>query len=270
MSTASALLECQRRFMAALYGRGESGHGDGIVGAGLEPADRLRIYRHSSEQIHIAALRLAYPAALALVGEAYFEQAAQSYRLARPARRGNLQGFGDGFGAFLESLPQSGSLPYLGDVARLEWLRQEAALAGDAEPQSMDEFARALSDSGSGTSTVALHPSVRLFASAHPVVAIWRYAMQPGPDRLTLPDAGDRVLLWREAGRIAMAAVHDASFACLEALAHGRSLDAANGAARSLDPDFDLPACLAGLLENGLVVALNAAPISQEASCSNV
>lgn len=269
MTTAPSLLECQRRFMAALYGREESDGGDWIVGAGLRSEDRLRIYRHSSEQIHTAALRLAYPAVLALVGEAYFEHAAQDYRLAQPARQGNLQGFGAGFGAFLESLPETGSLPYLGDVARLEWLRQEAALARDATPLSAAEFACALSGSNSDMRTVALHPSARLFASAHPVIAIWRYAVQPSPDRLTLPDAGDRILLWRQAGQVVMAAVHDASFACIEALARGHTLDAANHAACALDPDFDLPSSLAGLLENGLIAALNATSVNREFSCSN-
>lgn len=264
------LSDLQRCFMAALYAREMPDPAGWIVGGGLEPAARLDIYRHSGEELHAGALRTAYPAALALVGEAYFDQVARQYRLAYPARYGNLQTFGDAFGDFLESRPEARALPYLGDVARLEWQSQLSALAADAAPLSADAFAAALANVD-GPICVHLHPSVRVFASVHPVVAIWQYARQPTESRLTLPEAGDHVLIWRDGAQVAMSSIHAASFACIDALLHGMSLDAAHHAAHALDPGFDLPACIAGLLENGLVTAIDAVPPSgTEIVCSSV
>jgi len=259
MLSAPSLHEWQQHFMNAVYGQYQADDGDWIVGAGLDPAARLRIYQHSSEQIHAGALGTVYPATLALVGEAYFEQVAHRFRMVHPATLGNLQCFGEGLGDFLESLPETQGLPYLGDVARLEWLRQEVVLAVDASTLSTDEFVRALA-CAEGNAHIALHPSIRLFASRHPVVTLWRYALQPDGERLRLTGTGEHVLLWREAGQVAMAVLEAASFACIEALARGLSLHAAHGAAHSVDPSFDLLDCMASLLESGLVVAFHPNP----------
>lgn len=259
MPSAPSLHEWQQHFMNAVYGQYRVDDSDWIVGAGLDPAARLRIYQHSSEQIHAAALGTAYPVTLALAGEAFFEQTARRFRVTHPAAQGNLQRYGEGLGDFLESMPEAKGVPYLGDVARLEWLRQEAALAAAAPPLSTDEFVQVLA-CAEGDAHVALHPSVRLFASRYPVVTLWRYAMQPDGERLKFAGTGEHVLLWREAGQVAMAVLQAASFACIEALARGLSLDDAHDAAHFVDPSFNLPDCMASLLGNGLIVAFNPTP----------
>lgn len=230
-----SLLELQRGFMDALHDSDAPGPLAAIRGNGLAPEARLRIYRHSGAAIHAGALRTTYPAVLALVGEDFFEQTARGYRAAQPSRSGNLQAFGDRFADYLATLPAVAQLAYLPDVARLEWLRQQAALTavGDARD--------------------ALHPSVRLFASAHAVLSIWRYAMQPDGERFALPPQGERVLLWREDAQVAMAALDPASFACVAALARGGSLDAAYRAGCMLDPDFNFAACIESLVDRGLL-----------------
>ncbi|SRR5579875_232654 len=255
MRAVSALHELQRGFLAALYDDREPGPLDAIAGNGLEPAARLRIYRRSCNENQTGALRTAFPAVRALVGEDFFDQTARGYRSAHPSRSGNLQAFGAHFADYLGSLPETRGLPYLPDVARLEWLRQEVALAADAESLSPDAFAQALI-AIDGPLRIDLHPGVRLFASPHAVLTIWDYAMHPGEARLQLPEAGERVLLWREDGEVAMAALDAASFACVEALAQGRSLDDALAAACARKAGFDLAVCISGLVERGLLVAL--------------
>lgn len=251
MRTAPALPELQRQFLAALYVAGEPGPLAAIAGNGLAPAARLRIYRRSCHAIQSGALRTSYPAVLALVGEAWFEQAASGYRMAHPSHSGNLQDYGGRFAEYLETRAETRDLPYLADVARLEWLRQQVALAAEAAPDAM--AAQRLRRSA--RPRVALHPGVRLFASRHAVLTIWRYATTPSDDRLRLPDAGENVVLWRADGEVAMAAPDAASFACLAALARGRTLGAAQAAAVALDPAFDLAACVDSLYKHGLLVA---------------
>lgn len=255
MHAAPALLDTQRRFLAALYDDAEPGPLGAIVGNGLDPAARLRIYRHSCSETQIAALRTAYPAVWALVGETFFAQTADGYRRAYPSRSGNLQVFGEHFAAYLRTLPQLRGVPYLPDVAKLEWLRQESVLAADAASLSLAAYARTLA-AVDGPLRITLHPSVRLLSSRHAVLALWHYALDPVPGGLKLPDAGDRVALWREHGQVAMTALDAASFTCLDALARGGVLDDAHAAACAVDPAFNLPAWIESLVTHGLVSAL--------------
>ncbi len=249
MHAANALPELQRRFLAALYDDAGAGPVDGIVGNGLDPAARLRIYRHSGAAIHAGALRTTYPAVLALVGEDFFEQTARGYRREFPSRSGNLQAFGDTLADYLASLPASHQYPWLPDVARLEWLRQECVLAADAR--------------GAGTTdrdaAARVAPSVRLLASAYPVLTIWGYALHPTAENLQLGDAGENVALWREDGEVAMTALDTASLACLRALVRGSGLRAAAAAGCACDARFDADACLASFARHGLLPA-SAAP----------
>lgn len=258
MPAVPALLDTQRHFLAALYDGEDAGPIAEIAGNGLDPAARLRIYRHSCAETQIEALRTAYPAVLALVGGAFFAQTADDYRRAYPSRSGNLQVFGEHLAEYLQGLPQAKGVPYLPDVARLEWLRQESVLAADATCLSLPACARTLA-AIDGPLRIVLHPSVRVLASRHAVLTIWRYALAPGHAGLTLPDEGERVALWREAGQVAMTALDAASFACLDVLARGRVLDDAYAAARATDPAFDLSACVKSFVAHGLVRALVAA-----------
>lgn len=254
MSAAPSLPELQRQFMAALYDVDAPGPVASIAGNGLEPEARLRIYRNSCNEIQTAALRTTYPAVLALVGEAYFNQTARGYRRAHPSTSGNLQSFGAHLGEYLETLATCRHYPYLPDVARLEWLRQETVLAPDAEHVSSDVFVKSLQCAREAL-RVVVHPSLHLFDSRYTVLAIWHYALQPTPEHLTLEE-GERVALWREDGEVAMAALDPASFACISAMRRESSLDDAQAAAVAIDPDFDLTACLESLLERGLVTGI--------------
>ncbi|MGH8147296.1 MAG: HvfC/BufC family peptide modification chaperone [Rhodanobacteraceae bacterium] len=267
MHAAPALPELQRRFLAAIYDDGALGPVEAIAGHGLEPSARLRIYRHSGSEIHTSALRVMYPAVLALVGAAFFDQTARGYRSTYPSDSGNLQKFGAQFAEYLQSLPATRELSYLPDIARLEWLRQRAALAADADTTLPATFVQLPAQAGVPR-RIGLHPSVQWLASRYPVLTIWRYATDPTPDDLQLTDKGEQVVLWRESGEVAMATLDAASLACIEALAIGDTLDHAYATAKSLDIDFDLPACVTSLAERGLIVALGkATPDRRPAPC---
>lgn len=256
MCAALALPDWQRQILDALYDAGAPGPLAAIDGHGLEPDARLRIYRHSSEAIHVGALRIAYPAVLALIGEDCFDQAARGYRVAHPSWSGNLQAFGARFAQYLEALPDLRPLAYLPDVARLERLRQASALAADAEFVAPNASTDAWANIDASL-RIDLHPSVRLLASAHPILTIWRYAMQPASERLVLDGDGEQVVLWREGGEVAMAAIDPASFACIASLARGDTLDAACVVAQACDSGFDPAACFASLFRQNLIAAIH-------------
>lgn len=255
MHAALSLPELQQQFMAALYDAGASGPITSITGNGLAPEARLRIYRNSCNENQTAALRTTYPAVLALVGEAFFDRSARGYRRAHPSHSGNLQAFGEAFAEHLETLTGCRSFPYLPDVARLEWLRQQTVLAPESQPIASDDLIESLDTSG-GSQRIVLHPSLHLLDSRYPVFTIWHYALQPTSARLALDGEGESVVLWREDGEVAMATLDPASFACIAAFANGYTLDDAQVAAAAIDPDFDLAPCVESLLDRHLVAGI--------------
>lgn len=268
MRAALSLHELQQQFMAALYDAAEPGPTATIAGNGLAPEARLRIYRHSCNETQIAALRTTYPVVLALVGDAFFDQTAQSYRRAHPSLSGNLQTFGDAFAEYLEVVPGCLSLPYLPDVARLEWLRQRAILAPAAasiDPEALGAATRKTAES----LRIVLHPSVHWLDSRHPVLTIWSYALRPADESLVLGNDGESVVLWRDDDEVAMDAVDPASFACITAVAQGLTLGEARSAAQSIDNGFDLDACLESLFAHELVIGvrLYSAPRQEPPTC---
>ncbi|MBU6478733.1 MAG: putative DNA-binding domain-containing protein [Xanthomonadaceae bacterium] len=265
MHAALSLSELQQQFMAALYDADVPGPATSIAGNGLAPEARLHIYRNSCNEIQTSALRTTYPAVLALVGEAFFDQSARGYRRAHPSHSGNLQAFGETFAEYLETLTGCRSFPYLPDVARLEWLRQQTVLAPDSQPIDLVESL----DTSGGSQRIVLHPSLHLLESRYPVFTIWHYALQPTSTRLVLDGGGESVVLWREDGEVAMATLDPASFACIAAFAHDYSLDDAQAAAMAVDPDFALVECVESLLQRRLITGIKpfVAPRKEPPTC---
>ena len=253
MHIAPALADLQRRFVDALYDDGASGPIEEIAGNGLEPPARLRIYRNSCNEIQTGALRAAFPAVLALVGTAFFEQTARGYRHAHPSASGNLQGFGAGFGDYLASLSSLAGYPYLPDVARLEWRRQVAVLAAEAD--SIDaEIHVEMTAPEFQWRRVRLHPSVQLLSSPYPVMTLWRWCLEPSATAPSI-DESEMVLLWRDGAEVAMAILDPATFRCIELLANGHDVATARAAACRVDNEFRIESCLGDLLAQGLIVA---------------
>ena len=249
------LRDWQDQFMDALLDERAAGPLAGIAGNGLAPEARLRVYRRSCNEIQTAALRTSYPAVLALVGQDWFDQTARAYRRAYPSASGNLQAFGLRLSDLLETLPACRTFPYLPDVARLEWLRQQTILAAESASITRERLIQALGNADSPLK-IALHPSVHCLESRHPILTIWNFAMQPDPGRLDLGIGGESVMLWRADEEVAMVALRRADFECVETMVSGGSLQEACERAVVEDAEFDLGECLSSLLQHGLVTGI--------------
>jgi hypothetical protein len=230
---------------------------DGDPGAAasfLEPGGedamrRLAIYRRAVTANLVGALRGAHPVIVRLVGDGFFHEAASRFARATPPHSGDLNRFGSGFADFLGTYSPAASMPWLADVARLEWACHEASMAADGEPLDFDALAQVPAHA-QGDLRFSLHPSVGVVKSAWPILAIWE-ANQP--DRDGTPDreeGDDRVLVWRESGTVRAVALGPRETGFVEALAAGRGLDDAAG-----DPDWDLPAFLEQLARHGVLGA---------------
>ena len=94
-------------------------------------AERLAIYRRAVFANYRNALGATYPVVKKLVGEPFFHAAVDAFVLAHPSVSGDLNVYGGEFGAFLAGYGPAAALPYLPDVARLEWAMDEASRAAD-------------------------------------------------------------------------------------------------------------------------------------------
>lgn len=252
MPASPSLRELQQGFVAAMLGD-SCGVTAWVVGAGLEPQARLRIYQHAIAANLSDALRTSYPGVLALVGEDFFEAMASRYRRQHPSTSGNLQHFGHALAEFMADMPEASQLRYLPDMARLEWCRQLTALAADASTVDATRCAE-VAVTAPEQLHIRLHPSVRLLRSDYAVLSLWQWCKLP-TDTAPRVEPGEQLMLWRDEGEVAMAALEPATFRCIEMLAGGHDLASAWISAREVDDTFDLESCLRDLLGHGLVVA---------------
>ena len=252
MSTAPSLHKLQTEFMEAVLNNGITTVTESVAGNGLTSAARLEIYRNVVFNNLTATLATAYPTVKALIGEECFDSVAARYIREQPSRAGNLQEYGARFSETLAQSPETASLPYLEDIARLEWARQESLLAADAaslDPRKLT----AVPEAKQPTLRLTLHPSLRLIGSTHPILDIWLFCQSPDEGRLQLSGNGQSVMLWRSDTQIAMRAIDAGLYALFTSMLHGESLANANAAALAADATFALDAMLPALFADGLI-----------------
>ena len=245
----AALRALQESFARAVLGGDPEAIASSIEPGGDEGVRRLAIYGRAVTANLVGALRGAHPVVVRLVGDAYFHEAASRFARADPPHSGDLNRFGDGFAAFLERYPPTASMPWLADVARLDWACHEATMAGDGEPLDFDALAR-VPPEAQGDLRFAFRPSVSVVRSSWPILAIWEANQSDRdgtPDRV---EGEDTVLVWRETGGVRAVALAPREAAFVEALAAGRGLEEATG-----EPDWDLPAFLEQLASHGVLGA---------------
>src|SRR6267378_6124166 len=116
-----ALHELQRAVYRSLVAHDDDDAGVYIRADGVAAAARLSVYRNTFIGTLTNALRLSYPAVHRLVGVEFFETSARMFIEGQPPRSAYLDEYGAAFPEFLARFPAATSVPYLADVARLEW-----------------------------------------------------------------------------------------------------------------------------------------------------
>jgi hypothetical protein len=224
-----SLLEIQRDFGAALLGAGD--------------APRMAVYRANVFGNWSAALAGAYPIVRAIVGPAFFAVLARDYSRAAPSASGDLHEYGAQLAAFLDGYPPAGDVPYLPDVARMEWLAHCAYYAADAPPFDLSRPTQA-----------RLAPCCALFASAWPLARIWDAHQEGGdPATVDLGAGADRILVHRPGWRVEVCSLRAGDYRFLERLRAGDALGAALEAAASADAAFVARVAFAAWVQAGVI-----------------
>ena len=218
--------------------------------------ERFALFRGNLSATWRRTLGHAYPVVLALVGEQFFAGLARAYGRQYPSDGANLNHFGARFADFLSSFPPAAELPYLPDMARLEWAVHLAHYAADA-PALAPEALAALHPDQLEARGFALHPACALLASNWQVAALWQ-AHQEGEGQGMFPQdmqVASWALVCRPRWKAQVLVVEAAAHAALLVLQQGQTFGAALDAAFKRDPAFDLAAHLRQWLAHAVLAA---------------
>jgi hypothetical protein len=222
--------------------------------ADARTVERIGIYRGNLNAVWQRALGDAYPVVNALVGNEFFHALARAYGRATPSQSGDLNEFGVGFARFLSTFPPAQALPYVVDMARLEWLLHQSHYAADGVGLEPSQIA-ALSPPQLLASHFLLHPAVVWLSSRFPIASLW-LAHQAPPDGM-LPDTLQRAetaLVVRPRWRARVLRSSSAEVAALASLRRGADMATAIETALASDPDFDGSATLLRWIDHQILV----------------
>ncbi len=232
----------------------QSARPDHVAGPGGKGAEkRYNVYRNNVTVSLVNALADIFPAVQKLTGEAFFRAMAREYVRAHPPTSPLLFRYGQDFAAFIDGFPPAQSLPYLGDVARVERAWLTAYHAADAVPMAPDVLGAIPPDRLAGVRFV-MHPAFAVIASPYPVFRI----VMMNRDRMPLEKVDMRqpepVLITRPQMDVLATPLGPGADTFLIALADGATLGEAAAIALGAHETFDLNAALTTLLANGACI----------------
>lgn len=192
------LPDLQRRFLDHVFGMDDD-IASLVSEEGLfTPLQRLQVYKNNTRLALTEVLLQTFPAVTKLVDEKFMRYAAQEFMTRHPPASGDMNDYGAAFPDFLAAFPALAGHPYVADVARLEWLRQESFLSPCLPP-------------GPGG---ALQPHVRLLHSAWPAARLWAFALEGGAAPAPGP-AESFVLIHRADRKVAVRGIDRAAYSFL-------------------------------------------------------
>lgn len=214
----------------------------------------LEIYRNNYFGNLHDALAGAYPVIRQLVGVDFFRFMVRKFSETYPSHSGNLHHYGAPFGTFLTTFEPAQTLPYLADMAALEWACHAAYFAADVVPLNINTLAN-IAPQRYADLRFYFHPACAVLRSDFPVAAIW-HAHQTDEDKdfqLSLDSGKSIALVTRSANVVQVAELADDYAGWLKALMHGALLGDAVENTMVLHDSFDVSDALQQLVAQNIL-----------------
>lgn len=168
-----------------------------VRGGALEPEDRVGIYAEMYWLRMRDTLRGDYPYVLQILGEEDFDVLVARHLKRRPSTHYSLGRLGV---AFADTVAESAldGLPWLADLAALEWARAEAFVALDAPVLPLVALST-LNEETFTHSRLVTSPSLRLLHPTWDVLPVWR-ALEAGTSwkEVSAGEATSALVAWRQ------------------------------------------------------------------------
>ncbi len=187
-------------------------------------AQRLAVYVNGYPARIEQALEEQFPALAHIVGADAFAALVQRYIAAVPLHSYNLNDAGAGLPEFLRTDRLTPRLPFLPDLAQLEWRVARAFHAHEHTPADPSAFVDWSVEDWTGA-VLRFQPSVALVCSDWPIREIWdaRETLRADID-IDLRNRPDRVLVRRSGYTVLCESLDDTAARCLAALLEGQTL----------------------------------------------
>ena len=244
-----SLNQLQRRVREAIMAADAEGTEVGVASEtvnatyGLSSPEHIRIYRRAVTGTFTGALGQLYPVTMRLLGREFFDAMASRYMRITPSHSPDLAEYGSSFAEFIEDFEPAAGLPYLPDVARLEWAWHTAISAAD-ETELRIEVLGEVPESDRDRLVFALPVSATLLASQYPVHRIWQVNQDDwtGPGEVDLDEGTARLIVWRRGHDMQIDPLRDNEWSLLSDLT--RNVPLRTLSKRFLDIATLLPHCV--------------------------
>ncbi len=248
----------QASFSATLLDPGLPCPSDLRAWNGSDVAPRLAVYRNNVVSSLVDALADTFPVVQELVGVEFFRAMTAVFVRWSPPRTRILAQYGHALADFIAAFEPARSVPYLADMARLEFARVQAYHAADAPAVTSETVALALaSDERMGELRLSCHSSVAVVRSHYAVVSLWAAHQGQGDIEAVDTDAGEDALVLREGLDVLVLRLPPGAAEFVSAIQRGDDLGNAAGLAAAAALDFDLSAILALLLGHGALTTIH-------------
>jgi hypothetical protein len=217
--------------------------------------ERLNIYRNNLAVSLSEALGQAFPVVKILVGDEFFAGMAQVYVQQNKPTSPLLMEYGDTFSTFIAEFPPAASIPYLADIALVEYAWLRAYHAADTDPAVINVLG-IIPEDKLDTKIFRLHPSFYLLNSEWPIASIWHAHQENGaPDLSGLQTTPEHMMIVRPQLDVQISIVSEESYAFADALRDGMALGAACEALEDID-GFDPTQHLTELFLAGVITGV--------------
>jgi len=164
----------------------------------LESAQRMSVYRNNVIHSLSQAISDSYPVVLRLIGADLFNALAIEYVRKSLPSEASLLNYAADFADFLADHPSCQTLPFLADVARIEYLYIQCFHGSDATAITMSDLFNLEQDKLPQV-IFKKHPNVFLFNTDQPALEIWTENLKDEVERIDLSIANQTyLLLYRE------------------------------------------------------------------------
>lgn len=187
--------------------------------------DRLSVYHNNTYLGLTDLLKNFFSVTHMLIGNNCFKACAKNYIRAHPMHGGDRNEYGAGFAASLKKEIVLSKLPYVPEIAELEWA---FFTSSNAETSTTPLTMAALQNQLAITPdpSLALNAHVQLLTHQHNTLEIWQaHQNKPENIQVELKTATHNILIWRDLlGDVYMQTITPTAYQFLQACEQGTSL----------------------------------------------
>jgi hypothetical protein len=249
------LLAIQQDFAGALHDADAALRTERWLAGGASLIEqRLAIYRANVAASATKALVAAYPVVRQVVGETFFDGLARAYQRLVPSTSGDLTDYGEAFSGFVSEFPHTQSLPYLPDLARLEWAVHRAYGAQDAQSWDHQQSLAGVAPERQSSICFDWAAGTAIVDSTFPIAHVWLIHQPDFEGEFDVDwSVRERALVSRDGFRVVVSALGAGDAAFIGSSLAGSALGVSAERALAAEPGFDLGRLLGRLVGSNVI-----------------